>query len=263
MIDSPDKQSLRRHFRRLRRQSIAAVAPALRAVALRQLPALLAPGLRLGLYWPLGSEPDLQPLARAGLAERLGVGVGLDSDPNRLALPAVLPAAPGAVHGRLVYLPWQPDAPLRPDACGIPAPLPADGLMGPDRGPAERHATTAQAGSEAATGAAVALPAAPGPVPADLPMPVPGAAALAPGQLGLLLVPALALDRHGIRLGSGGGWYDRLRADPAWRAVPALAVLPAACRCELLPADPWDVPFDGWLDERGIGWLAPGRKRGP
>ena len=79
-------------------------------------------------------------------------------------------------------------------------------------------------------------------------------------NLALLLVPALAFDNDGIRLGYGGGWYDRLRADPAWRRVPALAVLPAACRMETLPRDPWDVPFDGWLDETGLHWIggAPG-----
>jgi len=33
--------------------------------------------------------------------------------------------------------------------------------------------------------------------------------------------------------------------------VPALAVLPAACLAPSLPADPWDVPFTGWLDETG------------
>jgi len=88
-------------------------------------------------------------------------------------------------------------------------------------------------------------------------IPAPLGPALAPGQLGLVLVPALGFDRQGIRLGSGGGWYDRLRADPAWRAVPALAVLPAACLVEQLPRDPWDVPFDGWLDETGVHPLAP------
>ncbi|MFM7652448.1 MAG: 5-formyltetrahydrofolate cyclo-ligase [Vulcanococcus sp.] len=82
-----------------------------------------------------------------------------------------------------------------------------------------------------------------------------GPGALASADMGLLLAPALALDHHGIRLGYGGGWFDRLRADPAWRRVPALAVLPAACLCETLPRDPWDVPFDGWLDEHGLHWL--------
>jgi 5-formyltetrahydrofolate cyclo-ligase len=71
--------------------------------------------------------------------------------------------------------------------------------------------------------------------------------------LGLLLVPALACDGAGIRLGYGGGWYDRLRADPSWAQVPALAVLPRGCRVGQLPRDPWDVPLQGWLDEEGLG----------
>lgn len=80
---------------------------------------------------------------------------------------------------------------------------------------------------------------------------------LTPQQLGVLLVPALGLDRRGLRLGYGGGWFDRLRAEPLWRAVPALAVLPSGCLLEALPADPWDLPFPGWLDEQGLHWLQP------
>lgn len=78
---------------------------------------------------------------------------------------------------------------------------------------------------------------------------------LAPEALALLLVPALAVTPDGLRLGSGGGWYDRLRADPRWRAVPALAVLPAACVAPTLPRDAWDIPFSGWLDENGVHWI--------
>jgi len=88
-----------------------------------------------------------------------------------------------------------------------------------------------------------------------IPAPVASGPPLQAGQLVLLLVPALAVDRRGVRLGYGGGWYDRLRADPAWRQVPALVVLPAACVCDRLPDDPWDVPFDGWLDEHGCHWI--------
>lgn len=80
---------------------------------------------------------------------------------------------------------------------------------------------------------------------------------LEPEALALLLVPALAVSPAGLRLGSGGGWYDRLRADPRWRAVPALAVLPAACVAAKLPSDPWDIPFSGWLDEEGLHWIGP------
>ena len=86
-----------------------------------------------------------------------------------------------------------------------------------------------------------------------IPAPLAGAGELPAQALGLLLVPALACDAAGIRLGYGGGWYDRLRADPAWAQVPALAVLPRGCRVEQLPRDPWDVPLQGWLDEEGLG----------
>ena len=89
-----------------------------------------------------------------------------------------------------------------------------------------------------------------------IPAPPPGRGNLSPSALGLLLAPALAFDPvSGIRLGQGGGWYDRLRADPAWAEVPALAVLPAACLHRGLPREPWDVPFPGWLDAGGIHGL--------
>ncbi|MCP9910156.1 5-formyltetrahydrofolate cyclo-ligase [Cyanobium sp. BA20m-p-22] len=94
-----------------------------------------------------------------------------------------------------------------------------------------------------------------GPDGCGIPAPLAGAGELPAQALGLLLVPALACDASGIRLGYGGGWYDRLRADPAWAQVPAVAVLPRGCRVERLPRDPWDVPLQGWLDEDGLAWL--------
>jgi 5-formyltetrahydrofolate cyclo-ligase len=204
---SPSKDALRPRFRRQRREALGQAAEGILAVGQRELPALLQPGRRLGLWWPVGSEPDLRPLAAALEAQ----------SPGRLALPAVQ-AWPGPGL-QLLYLPWRPGDPLTPDACAIPSP---------------------------------ALPAPGGPAP------------LAPSELALLLVPALAIDHTGIRLGSGGGWYDRLRADPAWGAVPALTVLPAACVSSTpLPRDPWDVPFHGWLDETGVHRAAdPGRAAG-
>ncbi len=91
-----------------------------------------------------------------------------------------------------------------------------------------------------------------------IPAPPAAAGELAASQMALLLVPALAIDPAGIRLGYGGGWYDRLRAKPAWRQVPALAVLPAQCAGVELPHDPWDVPLAGWISEQGQRCCANG-----
>jgi len=43
--------------------------------------------------------------------------------------------------------------------------------------------------------------------------------------------------------------------------VPALVVLPSACLSANLPREPWDVPFQGWLDEHGVHSCA-GRSAG-
>ncbi|MFN6340266.1 MAG: 5-formyltetrahydrofolate cyclo-ligase [Cyanobacteriota bacterium] len=179
------KAELRRHFRQRRRQAVAAAPAAIATAAAEVVPTLMAPPLRLGLYWPMGHEPDPR-----FLVERLPALWH-----HHLALPAIR-------GERLLYLPWRPADPLAADGVGIPAPL--------------------------------------------------GDIGLEPSQLGLLLVPALAVDASGLRLGSGGGWYDRLRGDPRWRAVPALVVLPSRCVVPALPRDPWDVPFTGWLDETGL-----------
>jgi 5-formyltetrahydrofolate cyclo-ligase len=65
-----------------------------------------------------------------------------------------------------------------------------------------------------------------------------------PARLGgveAVLVPALAVDRRGTRLGRGGGYYDRALAGiPA--AVPVVALLHDGELVPLLPADRWDRP---------------------
>ena len=78
---------------------------------------------------------------------------------------------------------------------------------------------------------------------------------LAPATLaeaGLVLVPALAVDVRGVRLGRGAGYYDRslpLR-DPAARLV---AVVRDDELLDALPAEPHDVPMtDALTPGRGL-----------
>jgi 5-formyltetrahydrofolate cyclo-ligase len=69
-----------------------------------------------------------------------------------------------------------------------------------------------------------------------------------------VLVPALAVDHTGVRLGRGGGYYDRaLAAVPA--GVPLIALLHDGELVAELPADPWDrtvtaavAPAAGWTN---------------
>jgi 5-formyltetrahydrofolate cyclo-ligase len=60
----------------------------------------------------------------------------------------------------------------------------------------------------------------------------------------VVLVPALAVDDRGMRLGRGGGSYDRAltRVPPA---RPVLALLYDGERPEVLPAEPHDRPVTG------------------
>jgi 5-formyltetrahydrofolate cyclo-ligase len=77
-----------------------------------------------------------------------------------------------------------------------------------------------------------------------------GPAALATVEA--VLVPALAVDHRGVRLGRGGGYYDRaLAAAPA--TVPLVALLHDGELVERLPADPWDTTVTSAV-EPAIGW---------
>lgn len=69
----------------------------------------------------------------------------------------------------------------------------------------------------------------------------------------LVIVPLLAFDRQGGRLGQGGGHYDRtleaLRGEPSPPAFIGLAYSGQA-RADL-PREPHDQPLDGILTEAG------------
>ncbi len=69
----------------------------------------------------------------------------------------------------------------------------------------------------------------------------------------VILLPLVAFDRRGHRLGSGAGYYDRALACRAGRHAPPLLVGVAhACQeVEDIPAEPWDIPMDAVATELG------------
>ncbi len=78
---------------------------------------------------------------------------------------------------------------------------------------------------------------------------------LEPTDVDLMLVPSLGVDRSGYRLGYGGGYYDRLRANPLWRDVPTIGIVFDFGYVDVLPIDPWDLPLDGICTELGVSTL--------
>ena len=73
------------------------------------------------------------------------------------------------------------------------------------------------------------------------------------------LVPALAADREGFRLGYGAGYFDGLLTGRKARPF-CVTALPAAFIVERLPSEAHDVGVDLVLDERGPVFLREGRR---
>ncbi len=77
--------------------------------------------------------------------------------------------------------------------------------------------------------------------------------AIAPPFLDLVLLPLVAFDLYGHRLGMGGGFYDRtfafLRQRRHWRRPLLLGVAYDFQQVERLPAEPWDVPLHAVVTE--------------
>jgi 5-formyltetrahydrofolate cyclo-ligase len=69
-----------------------------------------------------------------------------------------------------------------------------------------------------------------------------------PTQIDLILVPGVAFDRQGGRLGHGKGYYDRLLAQ-----CPNAYKIAAAFEAQVfdrVPMDPHDIPIDQLVTER-------------
>lgn len=84
---------------------------------------------------------------------------------------------------------------------------------------------------------------------------VPAGELLDASDLDVVLVPLIAFDRFGQRLGSGGGFYDRTFAFLGGRRRPDRPVLVGigwAFQEAELAAEPWDVAVDWIATEREL-----------
>ncbi len=89
-----------------------------------------------------------------------------------------------------------------------------------------------------------------------IPEPVQVRAPLAPFQLDLVLVPLLAFDRRGQRLGYGGGYYDRSFAFLNEQARPTEPLLVGIAydfqEVDSIEPARWDVPLDFVATDREL-----------
>ena len=61
------------------------------------------------------------------------------------------------------------------------------------------------------------------------------------------------VDKTPIRLGYGGGYFDRLRADKNWKEIPCIGLLTSNCLSKnLLTRANWDIPLSGIITEKEI-----------
>ncbi|WP_299402020.1 5-formyltetrahydrofolate cyclo-ligase [Acaryochloris sp. IP29b_bin.148] len=82
--------------------------------------------------------------------------------------------------------------------------------------------------------------------------PYPDCPELLADEVDLILVPAVACDRNGYRLGYGGGYYDRLLASPDWSSIPTIGIVFGQDLLDQLPTEPWDQPLQAVCTEKGL-----------
>ena len=94
--------------------------------------------------------------------------------------------------------------------------------------------------------------------------PPPDAASVVPR---VLIVPMVAFDRCGRRLGHGGGYYDRALAELQPAGARAIGIAYAVQEVADIPEAPWDRRMDAIVTEAGpagpAGPAATGTGRGP
>lgn len=89
--------------------------------------------------------------------------------------------------------------------------------------------------------------------------PGPLARRAAPQEIDVALVPLVAFDKSGARLGMGGGYYDRYFAfsDASEQRPFLVGLAHTSQQVKSLESQPWDVPLNAVVTPRGIMRFGP------
>ena len=80
--------------------------------------------------------------------------------------------------------------------------------------------------------------------------PLSTATVISPSAADLILVPTVACDRFGYRLGYGGGFYDRLLSQ--YSTIANIGIVFDFAYLDRLPKDNWDVKLDSICSENSL-----------
>ncbi len=88
-----------------------------------------------------------------------------------------------------------------------------------------------------------------------IPEPMASACSIVPAwTLDLVLLPLVAFDVKGYRLGMGGGYYDRtfnfLRYRQYWKRPCLMGLAYEFQKTDIIPRDSWDIPLAGVVTEK-------------
>jgi 5-formyltetrahydrofolate cyclo-ligase len=72
-------------------------------------------------------------------------------------------------------------------------------------------------------------------------------------EVDLILVPCVACDYQGYRLGYGGGYYDRMLSLPQWLTKPTIGIVFSYAYLPQLPINSWDKKLHNICTEEGLG----------
>lgn len=85
--------------------------------------------------------------------------------------------------------------------------------------------------------------------------PGPACAVTSEASPDVILVPGVAFDRQGRRLGFGGGYYDRLLTLPNLSRALKIGLAHGFQVVGEVPGEAWDLPVDAVCSEEGVLWI--------